>query len=743
MKQAGECSGGRRSRFVAFWPLGTGLPAVVLSLLLAGAAAGAIRSGGSFEAGRPIGFEAETHARAVSATVCYRPVGARRYQCVPAEVTAGRVSVELPASAAVPPGTEYYLEVRTADGRVASDPPAYPRHNPHRLAVAPAPPPRVALAENATGPLAPGDGIALQVGKSAEDLRFFLDGVEVTEAVRVSDGSAWYDPPTALAPGTHVFAAEDRAGRRVEVPVAVAGSPGAGSQGVLGVDGSLSFNYGYSARNRGGTGDDRVSGNLHVEAYAEKGAFSAEFSGVNVQYDKDAPDPFTISSGYRAELAYAEQRLEFGDITVDETPLTVSGLARRGAQLHLKVGGAEIRAFDVRTDTVDGWESGLFSSGQESQTYGVSVAGALLPDGRLDAHVTALSGRNEAPSGAYDEPAAGGAQEGDTVGIRLSTVLGPSRVEGQFAYSRFDPGTGDGKRGDTAFEVRVGNDLGFGTLDLGYLRYGSDYATIADPNFVGDRQGGDAAFSTQLGPFAWSLSGAFTEDNVARDNEKPVVRSVTGDTNLSVRLPDGPSLSVGYNLSRQVSRDEPEGGPEVDNLNQGVSATLSHAGGLWNGSVAVSLGFLDDRSAENGDTDTRNLTVSGGVAGAAGSATASLSYNQSITSAKTDRSRLASLTLSVPVWPEWVDLSGQGSYQLADATDGSVDTVTTGGSIRLAWNVDKLLAAADWVNVQLAVSGEYNRVDDRLDDANDSKEYLMFWSLNFGAPYRFGAEVEW
>ncbi len=721
------------------------IPAVVAVVLVCAVAQAAVPPG-AFDAGRPIGFEAETAAGVVSAVVHYRPAGTRQYRQQPVPVVAGRAEVELPASAAVPPGVEYYLEVRTADGRVVTDPPLYPEYNPHRLVVEQPPPLQVARLGDAA-PERAGRGFAFRISERADELRFFLDGADVSEAVAVSDGVARYAPPADLAPGEHVFAAVDAAGRRVEVPVRVAGPAGGSPRGVLGVNGSLSFNYGYSARNRGGTGDDRVSANLHVEAYAEKGAFSAEFSGVNVQYDKDAPDPFTISSGYRAELAYAEQRLEFGDITVDETPLTVSGFARRGAQLHLKVGGAEIRAFDVRTDTVDGWESGLFSSGQESQTYGVSVAGALLPDGRLDAHVTALSGRNETPSGAYDETGAGGAQEGDTVGIRLSTVLGPSRVEGQFAYSRFDPdtGTGDGKRGDTAFEVRVGNDLGFGTLDLGYLRYGSDYATIADPNFVGDRQGADAAFSTRLGPFAWSLSGAFTEDNVARDDEKPVVRSVTGDTNLSLRLPDGPSLSLGYNLSRQVSRDEPEGGPEVDNLNQGVSATLSHAGGIWNGSVAGSLGFLDDRSAENADTDTRNLTVSGGVAGAAGSATASLSYNQSITAAKTDRSRLASLTLSVPVWPEWVDLSGQGSYQLADATDGSVDTVTTGGSIRLAWNVDRLLAAAgaDWVDVQLAVSGEYNRVDDRLADANDSKEYLTFLSLNFGAPYQFGAETGW
>ena len=99
----------------------------------------------------------------------------------------------------------------------------------------------------------------------------------------------------------------------------------------------------------------------------------------------------------------------------------------------------------------------------------------------------------------------------------------------------------------------------------------------------------------------------------------------------------------------------------------------------------------------------------------------------------------------MPVWPDWVELSGQGSYQLADASDGSMDTVTTGGSVRLSWNVGKLVEDtwADWVNVQLAVSGEYNRVDDRVDDANDTEEHLTFLSFNFGAPYRFGAETEW
>ncbi|WP_025323334.1 hypothetical protein [Deferrisoma camini] len=708
----------------------------------AGDAAAALPPAGPHPAGQPIGWTAEPVARVVSATVYYRAVGARRYLSVPAAVEQGRVRVDLPASAAVPPGTEYYLEVRTADGRVVTDPPSHPRYNPYRLEVAASPAP--VLAPAGSGPIAGGQPLVFRSGPVGGGTRYFLDGAEVTGAVEVRGDTVRYPPPADLEPGTHVFAAEDRAGRRVEVPVRVTGTPAGGPRGVLGLNGSLSFNYGYNARSRGGASGDRLSGNLNVEAYAEKGEFRVRFSGVNLQYDKDAPDPFTLSSGFRLEAAYGEQRLELGDVTVDETPLTVAGLSRRGAQLHLKVGRAEVRAFDVRTDTVDGWESGLFSSGRESQTYGVSVAGPLLADGHLDFHLTALSGRNESPSGAYDQ-SNGGPQEGDTVGVRVESAWGPVRLDGQYAYSRFDDDTsaGEGKKGDAAWEIRLTSDLGFGTLDLGYLRYGTDYATIAAPSFTGDRQGADGGFSTRIGPASWAVSGSFTEDNVGRDASKPIVRSVSGNTSLGWRGTRGVSMNLGYGIARQDSRDEPPGTTGVDNLNQQVSLNLAHAYGPWSGAVGGSLGFLDDRSAAGNDTDTRSVTLTTGLSGSAGSANLSLSFNQSITDAKTDRSRLASLTLAVPVWPEWVDLSGQVSYQLADASDGSVDTVTTGGSVRLAWNVDRLLAGADWVDVQLAVTGEYNRVDDRLDDANDSKEYLTFLTFNFGAPYRFGAETEW
>ncbi|WP_025321122.1 hypothetical protein [Deferrisoma camini] len=698
-----------------------------------------------YSAGEAAVFSRTVDVQPVRAVLYYRVAGTRPYQRAELPVRDGRVSVEIPASAVVPPGVEYYLEVTTADGRVVTDPAVYPTYHPYRIEVAATGLRGAALVGAPNGRVPAQGPLVMGLDGASAGVRFFLDGADVTSAVERHGSQVRYVPPAPLEPGRHVLVAEVPGGHRVEVPF-VAEGPVGGPKGVLAVDGSVSFNYGRNVSSRDTASSDRVSGNLNLEFSAQKGEFAARFSGVNLQYVKDAPDEFTISSGYLLTLAYGTQSFEFGDLSIDETPLTASGFARRGARLNLEVRGIKARLYNVRADTVEGFEAGVSLDDPGSQVYGLAVEAPLLPDDRFSIHLSAVTGRNESRAG-FNTGTSLGPSRGRTVGLGFRGTLFGTNLGGEFAWSRFDPDTtqGPGMQADTAWQVNASRDLGVGSLSLGLLRYGSDYATIANPNFTGDRQAVQAGFSSGLGPISLNLSGAYSEDNVDRDDDRPIVSSLAGNASVGVAVPGWPALNLGYGVSRQKSRSEPPGGQAVDNVNHTVKAGLSYGRDHWNAGLSASMGFLQNRLSGGSDARTRSITLSGGWNGERLSITPSLSYNESDSDGPVYRTRLATLSLTLPLWPEVVDLSGQGSYQRADTSDGSVNTATLNGSVRLSWNVQALLkrVGLGWANVQLAVSADYNRHDDHNDPSRDRRESVVFLTFNLGVPYRFRAETEW
>lgn len=555
-----------------------------------------------------------------------------------------------------------------------------------------------------------------------------------------------YVPSSPLDPGPHRVVVADPGGESRELWFTVEGSPDREAvPGVASARGSLSANYGGNVGNKDGSGKDAASGNLHVEAAARKGEFSVNFSGVNLQYVKDAPDPFTVSSGYLVTTGYGQQTLEVGDVSVSETSLVAAGFSRRGAQLKLRSGAAEARAFNVRAESVEGFETGVSFTDNTRQVYGAAVAGSLFGD-RLRAHLVGITGENQAVAG-YNTASLLASSKGKALGGALDATLGRTSLGAQYAVSWFDPDTSDGagQARDDAYEVRAGQDLGFGSLSLGYLRYGSRYATVADPHFTGDREGYDGTFSTALGSLSWTLHGSYLEDNVDADPERPVVLSRAGGTSVGLSPQGWPTLHLAYTVSDQASIRVPAGAQEAENRNHSVSAGLAYGRGFWNVSLSAALGFLDDRLPADNDTRTRTYNVGGGVFVDRLVVSPGLSLSETVGTTRTDRSRLGTLTLSVPFWDERIQLATQGSYQASDATDGSVDSRTVSADGRLAFNIRDLLQRmrAGWLNVDVALTATYRRFDDRKNSANDSDGYTVLLGFNLGAPYQWAVERPW
>ena len=379
--------------------------------------------------------------------------------------------------------------------------------------------------------------------------------------------------------------------------------------------------------------------------------------------------------------------------------------------------------------------------GGNDQVYGAAVKAPLFGEKGLTLHLSAVTGELQGDAG-FNTGTTDTAARGDTVGLKLTGNLLGITVDGEVAGSWFDAdtSTGPGKVSDRAYELSLARDVLIGDLSLHLLRYGSDFASIANPSFTGDREAVEATLASKLGLASLSLNGSYTEDNVDHDPDRPVVTSTHAGATVDLSPAGWPSLNLGYNLGIQDSRDEPAGSNGVQNLQHDISLGMAYARGIWNASFTASTGLLDDRLATDRDSETRNLVLAGGIHGKRLSIAPSLSYNETEGDGVTHRSQLASLTLSLPLWPDLVDLSGQGSYQKGDASDDSTDSRTTNGSVRISWNLQPLLQRVHlgWANVELAFTADYNRVEDRRDPANDQEEYATLVTLNLGAPYRFG-----
>ena len=673
----------------------------------------------------------------------YRTSGARSFRSRELTPHGPVVTVSIPEEDVTAPGIDYYLELTGEDGEVTTDPPVYPDFNPHRIAVHE----RALPAFRVLGGEALGatDRIVLawDGGESPEGFRLFLDDVDITAMADIREGHAEYRPLEPLQPGPHrLRVVRSSAGEETSSGFTVVEAEKGAAATVVALKGNASFHYGGNVSNKNSSASP-LSANLHVEGDISKGKFSTHLSGVNVNYVQGAPTEVSLSSGFLMNTGVGPVDVAFGDVSVRGTPLVLSGFARRGVMLSTGVGKGRAELFTVSTDPVEGFNGGVNIRSSADQTYGVFYQAALLPDDRLTVGVSGVAGNQEGGAGtgvASLRPAA----RGRTLGAVVSGSLAGFKVDMEYAWSRYDPDRFDGvdAKEDAVYEARLSHALGGVTIGGGYRRYGSDYATIANPSFSGDREGYDLSLAGGIGVLSWSLSGSHTVDNVNRDPSRPRVRSTGGHINLGLSPEGWPSLQLGLGRSLQKAGQVPAGDTGVDNIDDTVSLALSHAGGVWSTSLTASLGWLDDRLATNVDRLTQNYGLSMSYRLDPVSIAPSVSYNASKGSGRVQRSWLLALNLSVPLWSDRITLSTQASYQHSTSSDDSVDQDLANGSIRIAWTLQDLFThrIPDWLNAQFGLSGTFNRLNDRVNPAAGQNTYAVLLTFSMGAPYNFGLE---
>lgn len=576
------------------------------------------------------------------------------------------------------------------------------------------------------------------------DYVILVDGMDVTGSSEVSGTGFIYRSEAGLEPGEHSVEVSgigpngeevsrswkiqvNRAAEAQELPYSVSAS------------GGLSLNYGRGFLDKAsGKSLNQVTANLGLALSAEGPGFDLAWDGINVQYDNSRDtDNLTVASGFYLALSGGYHLVEYGDISVNETPLVAPGFARRGIQLKLFGKETEMHIFDVQSAPATGFESGLDNDFSE-QVYGASIRRSLLPNNRLNATLAYIAGGDAAIDG-VNVTTTEAARKGEVVGALLTHTMSKARLNLEAAMSRVDQNTADTDPAVDGFawNANLSGRISSLSAGAGYVYSDPNFMSVANPEYSSDRAGYNAFVSGSSGYSNASFTVSRLRDNVENDRTRPVVYSTSGTLAWGLSVPGWPALSLSLSRSQQDSGSEPDASSAVNNVNDAVTASLQYTGDAWSAGGSSSWGYLNDKVNGN-DSATRAYSVTGAYnPGRFVSASADGSLTESEAAGVTNRDWLFAATIGMPLYRPYANLNMQASYAINTASDGSQDSRTLNGTMRIAVNIHEFIKK--WVNTggeSLAVSFNYSDLDDDVDPSASSENYSGFLTLSFYQPIR-------
>ncbi|MEI6614610.1 MAG: hypothetical protein WCL37_06915, partial [Chrysiogenales bacterium] len=280
----------------------------------------------------------------------------------------------------------------------------------------------------------------------------------------------------------------------------------------------------------------------------------------------------------RLSVSSKVHALRLGDIAPSESELTISGMGRRGLEYVFDDQHFYVHLFTGSTQQLRGFK-GLGIPQAAASLYG-GAAGFTLLHG--------LSLKTIYNTG-EDDPALGGnigtaqfynqKRKGSVLAFTGQLQLWKERLTltSEYAKSRYDSDTADTTSEISGTALRVGGTLRLGSLDLraGYKDIGADFNSIAQPFFLNDRKGFDAAAGITVKTLRLSGALALEKTNADDDPARIAARDFRRQLDLSWQFAATSSLRLGYSASRQDARLN--NNPVLQgNLNRaGVSAGLS------------------------------------------------------------------------------------------------------------------------------------------------------------------------
>jgi hypothetical protein len=363
--------------------------------------------------------------------------------------------------------------------------------------------------------------------------------------------------------------------RKFRLPIALTGS----IQSVLkGQEGSAESQKSRTSGNlRIFTSYSRDNLNLGVDS-------NFSYSNTPLAGEKD----FDLSN-MMVSMSKGRHSLKAGDININETEFTLSGLGRRGLDYAFNNEKLYLHLFDVSSQQLRGF-NGFGLPKAKANILGGAVGYKFLRD-MVFLKAIFLGGKDDPSQGVnvgfpnFVQP-----RKGSVASLAEETYLFQNRLvlAGEVAQSRFDDNVQDEEGSRTDLAWKVGGDVSSGVITAGatYRRIGRDFNSIGFPYFTNDREWLEANVGLNAGKISLAGSYIASSDNVKNDPTTETTSDQNGNADLMWTISDKVSLGLGYSMNKQKTAFEQGESPFLQdsltsqfsgsfNLNLGQAANLS------------------------------------------------------------------------------------------------------------------------------------------------------------------------
>lgn len=404
--------------------------------------------------------------------------------------------------------------------------------------------------------------------------------------------------------------------------------------------------------------------------------------------------------------------LNAGDLSIQETNYSVSGLGRRGIEYSYNNQKVYIHLFDVSSQQVKGF-SGFGIPKSSLSIYG-GAAGYTFFQDKVTLKAVYLQGNDDPSQGmniGASELYAG--RKGNVISLTEETRLFENKLnlKAEWARSRYDDDIKDTLEAASDNVLQLETNLSTGVFSLGgnYRYIGKDFNSIGLPSLATDRKGYGANFGLAAGIINLSGTYLIQEDNVQENLLNPTTKDHNGNLNLSLAFSPQVSFSFGYQRDSQKTIEGASETTTGDSLSDGFSGTLTLS--LQpSANVNFSLTSSNLSGEMNPTVNTSSLTLNFGASFRAGewlSLNPTLGYSKATKKLTMEDSITYSslLTGEIAFAPQIFSLQFSGSYNRAELVPESItQSWDFGGGLQLT--LDKLIKIG---SLSLALRGSYSR----------------------------------
>jgi hypothetical protein len=585
--------------------------------------------------------------------------------------------------------------------------------------------------------------ITAPIPPGAATLSMSLDSVDVTALAVITDTSVSYTPEFDLEYGSHLVMVQalDQDGQPLPtaqwqffIPQSEMWDKASAS---FQLDTNLVAKLGEHPGSASPDWQVQTSGTLSSVLEKDKFRVTLDANGWFVD-DSDnygGQDKFSLNS-YLLKLAYDEQSLSLGDVSVETTELAGGPLARRGGLLELNAQETSLQGFVLRSNTVADFDHLLPVEDSNQRFTGATLTQGLYPEKNVQLKATAVTGQ----SGADDDVSGANLipeTKGQIYSVALSGTIVDELLLGEVEYARSaynqDTKGPYGTKSGQAWRSKLSGR--YDTLDYGggYSFRDKYFQSIINPGAINNRKEYTLHASKTFEESSLAFNGMHSYDNVEKLDNIPTVRSTGLDLGYTLNKADWPFLFANANLSWQNSGHEPDGFQGIDNQSRILSFGLSLARETW--SVVPSYVFtsFDDKSGAGMDSLSHQLLLSLGW-----QPLPALSFNPAVTYARTetDPGSLVTEDWLATLSTTWLITDSQNlnltlSGLDSRTNDDSMHVSVLNGQAQYNWILGGNFLES--VTKTVGLSGQYSRTKDHVGNTDDD-EYVAFLSLNFSIP---------